>query len=173
MRWLLIVAAVLGICPAAVCAAPVSRSAFTIVVGRVSSLDLSQVTVGHTSCSLHSRRTEALAQTFAVGENLAISCARGVLQTIKLEPLKGSNHAVAVVGNGGQAAAAGSLSCSSVTSDGSASGPITCMTAGSISIGDVTCPIRPPAGLRIGEVVSMGCASGPLFYGSQLEIPNP
>lgn len=146
--------------------------AFTSVVGRVTSLDLSHVTVGHTSCSLNSSRIEALAQSFAVGENLAISCAHGVLQTIKLAPLKGPGHAVASVGNGGPSAAAGSLSCSSITRYGSASGPITCMTAGSVTIGEVTCPITQTAGLRIGEVVSISCASGPLVRTSQIEIPN-
>ena len=169
MRWLQIAAVVLGIYPAAACAAPVSRSESSSVVGRVTSLTFSQVRVARTSCSLTSR-TEALAQSFAVGENVAISCARGVLQRIKLEPLKGL-RVVPVVGNGGPSAAAGTVTCSSITSAGSASGPITCTTAGSITIGDVTCPIN-PSGLQIGDVVSISCGYSGIPFTSQLQVPN-
>jgi hypothetical protein len=66
-----------------------------IATGMVTSLDLSHITVGKTTCKLGTTRIGSEAGTFAVGEHVTIACVRGALQTIALAPVTGGpSHAV-------------------------------------------------------------------------------
>jgi hypothetical protein len=129
------------------------------VVGRVSSLDLQRITVQRTTCSV-SGRVAAVAGGFAVGENVAIGCAHGALQTIRLVPLEGgSSHPVPYLhvttklapptGSGAKASlvwSSGTITSSnSGTVSSSApvtvtiSGPITSLTTDAIAVAGTTC----------------------------------
>src|SRR5579863_1067231 len=149
MRWLVPSAVVVAAVSAAAVSAsalanPVARPAAVITAtGRVTQLDLSTIRVGRTSCS-YSAKSAELAEQFDVGENVTIVCVRGVLSKIGLQPI-GAGHPssgsiiVAPV-EGGRPAPAGSASASGPTATGSAEGPITALTATSITVGGVTCP---------------------------------
>jgi hypothetical protein len=63
-------------------------------IGLVRALDLSDITVGRTTCTFTGVKMEAATENFDLGENVAITCAGGVLKTITLAPDTGRAHAV-------------------------------------------------------------------------------
>jgi hypothetical protein len=126
--------------------------------GRVTRLDLTHITVDRLTCQL-SGKSAALAGDFAVGENVSIGCARGVLRTIALAPvLTGSGRALPPIHilttfpahsapttkastswSGGIIALGGTTPASTPTSVDQ-TGPITSLDPTQISVNGVSCP---------------------------------
>lgn len=128
--------------------------------GRITALDLSQVTVGRMTCSL-TVKTAVQAGTFAVGENVSIGCLGKALKTIKLAPITNGHALLPIsitVPSSLSASNSSAAKPSVVTSSASAQGAITALTPTSITIGDVTCPFHPPtAQFQVGQVIQMNC----------------
>jgi hypothetical protein len=112
MRWLVASAGFFVFLPAIATAQPVAPSTVT-TVGTVGSLDLSQIRVGGTLCRLTTTKSESLAQSFAVGEHVAMGCAGGALRTISIARLKGPIHSVTYLRSGAPTRPAGAAAAPS------------------------------------------------------------
>jgi hypothetical protein len=167
---------------------PPMRESLIQTTGRIRSLDLSQITVGRTSCSLASSRTVEMAQGFAVGENVTIGCVANALRSISLQPVTaGPSHSDTLVFSvpspeRSSSTAPGSLGRGvvsfgwishtteqvSVTGTVNVTGPITALASTGVTVGDQTCGFlvsgnEPPPpiidSLQVGEVVQMSCTT--------------
>lgn len=141
-------------------------------VGLVRALDLSDITVGRTTCTFSGVKMEAATQDFDLGENVAITCAGGVLKTITLAPDTGPAHAVPYLhttvtasppstSGGGSGLLGGTISSASVGAN--AGGRVLSFTSGEQVLG---------SGAGPSAVVSTGTesATGPVTSITQVPI---
>lgn len=161
--------------PAGASKKPALPTVLEATTGRITALDMSHVAVGRVDCRITSK-TAALAGNFAVGENVVVRCLGKTLETIKLAPLTGGHAGQPIRITGQAPASTPTRSTDPIVSSESIHGAVTSVTATSVTIGEVTCPIdatmQVTAQLRIGEVIGMSCttyASGD--RDSQISVP--
>lgn len=169
------------------------------VTGTIRALGSAEITVGRTTCSMRSSKVAELAGGFAVGENVTIDCVNSSLHSIILAPetsgpthpdwivasVKGAGLASQPSGGGG---AGGGSSCGaggdntitwtsgttgsrSVAGTICASGTVTAVSPGGITVGDQTCPfllsssnpLDPSPGflrnVQVGQQAVMSCTT--------------
>ena len=131
------------------------------MTGRVAAVDMTHIAVGRLHCLL-GPRTVALANTFAVGENVTVRCIGPKLASIVFTPVT-NGHALPPIHISGPTPNRPAPTVLKPVSSVSVHGAITAITAYSVSIGDVTCDIGNATitqlGLGVGDVIGMGCST--------------